>query len=196
MVETTTREKMDEPFYGAGAQPGGAGKASLQQEGERLMETGRSSATEQKNLLARGMNRISIALRRTAGNLREENDASTARYFDMAAEKVGYVSSSLENKDLDALLADSREFARRHPVMVFGGAVVVGLAASRLMKSSAIRKEPAWKRETAPEFPGRMETEGEPGTETRTESLSIEEVEKRKSRPYGKVKPGEYGSDI
>jgi hypothetical protein len=171
-------------------------ETTFEQERERLTETGKSSAMEQKALLARGMDRVAKALHRTARDLQDENDPSTARYFDMAAEKIGHLSSSLEKRDLETLLAESRNYARKHPVIVFGGAMAAGLVASRFLKSSAGRRQQGWSqsRETAPEYATGSQP-GTAGSDTKVENLGFEDVGKGKSRPYGSVKPGKYGAE-
>jgi hypothetical protein len=161
---------------------------SLQEERGRLLDAGKETAREQQTILARGMDRVARALSRTARNLEEEQDKATARYFDIAAEKIGNLSSELENKDMETLFTDSKNFARSHPALVFGGALTAGLVLSRFMKSSGERSRhagPRWQ-----EAASRPETGFEP--ETKVEVLEAQEADKRKSRPYGAVTPGEY----
>jgi hypothetical protein len=160
--------------------------ASLQEERERLMAAGKSTAMEQKTILARSMDRVARALYRTARNLDEQQDRSTARYFDIAADKIGSLSSSLEKRDIETLFTDSQNFARNHPAVVFGGAVAAGLVLSRFMTSSTARRQ----QRAGISRPGAAFQ-----PETKVESMGVSEAEKRQSRPYGAVEPGDYASE-
>jgi hypothetical protein len=187
MVAYTEKTRIeDQPIYGTRVPPRGAEEsASMQEERDRLMAAGKSTAMEQKTVLARSMDRVARALHRTARNLDEQQDRATARYFDIAADKIGDLSSNLEKRDLETLLSDSQNFARKHPAMVFGGAVAAGLVLSRLMTSSAARRQ---------QRAGISRQGGAFQAETKVESMGVSEAEKRQSRPYGAVEPGDYAS--
>jgi hypothetical protein len=186
MVEYKEKSTVEEqtPFE-SGKRTSATESASLEEERERLLAAGKSTAMEQKTILARNMTRVARALQRTARNLDEQEEKTTARYFDLAADRIDRFSENLEKKDLETLLADSQNFARRHPVVVFSGAMAAGLIFSRVMKSSATRRR-------SPAGVSGQKTGFQP--ETRVESMGLGETEKRQSRPYGAVEPGDYAS--
>lgn len=133
--------------------------AGFGEQGENIVdaaaEQARAAAREQKSVAARAIGRVAGALHQTAGNLERERDSSTARYFHQAADGMERFSATLEEQDLDNLLLQSQEYARRHPAAVFCGAMAAGFALSRFLKSStpsrtaagrgrteAVRREP------------------------------------------------------
>jgi hypothetical protein len=76
------------------------------------------------------------AAERAADDLEKESPEA-ARYVREAASGVERFSSRLRERSVEDWAADARDFARRQPFLVFGGAVLAGLAISRFLKSSA-----------------------------------------------------------
>ncbi len=101
-----------------------------------------------EGLVTQGKDQVAGRLEDVAGSIRgvgerlgEEQVDLLARYADRAAEKVEEATRYLRETDLEELLADTREFARRRPEVFLGGAFVVGLLFARFLKSSAERLE-------------------------------------------------------
>jgi hypothetical protein len=68
----------------------------------------------------------------------EAGDAGIAgRLAAVAAERIETWSNAADAKDLDDVLHEVEAFARRSPALFIGGAMVIGFAASRFVKSSA-----------------------------------------------------------
>lgn len=80
---------------------------------------------------------ISQALRQTASQLQEQDQDSVGRYADQAAGQVGRLSGYLHEKEASQLIGEVESFARSRPSVFLGGAVVLGIAASRFLKSSS-----------------------------------------------------------
>jgi len=75
--------------------------------------------------------------RSVADQLRTQGKDTPARYAEQAAEKAQQVGQRLQNSSGDELLRDVEDFARRNPWAVAAGGLVLGLAASRMLKASS-----------------------------------------------------------
>lgn len=145
---------------GSTASPGGSGgdagqpdaaaaaKESVKrvrEEASRLKEEARhrtkSLISDQKHTAAEQVGSVAGALRQTAQQLNAQGQASMARYVDWAAEGLDDLSGTLRDKDVDSLVRQAEDFARRQPAVVIGGAVAIGFLLSRFLKSSAERSE-------------------------------------------------------
>jgi hypothetical protein len=142
-------------------------------------ERGRYFLSARMSSLAAVAHDISEVLHNSAQRLSSEEDATTAHYFDMAADGVDKVASTLRSQDIETLVYRTRDFARSHPAVFFGGMATAGFMFSRFLKSSP---EEAWERTG--------EWRPEAGPETSTVRLGEEEL--RQSRPYGAVEKPEY----
>lgn len=74
--------------------------------------------------------------RRAADDL-EGHSPTGARYIREAAAGVEELSSSLREKSIGEIVDAAQDFARRKPVIFFGGAVLTGFAILRFVKSSS-----------------------------------------------------------
>ena len=59
-----------------------------------------------------------------------------ARYIRQASEQIHGVADTVRERDVRELFADVQGFARRQPTLFFGGAVLLGFAALRFLKST------------------------------------------------------------
>jgi hypothetical protein len=76
-------------------------------------------------------------VRSVAHELRTQGKDTPARYAEQAADKVHQVAQRLESASGDELLRDVEDFARRNPWAIAAGGLVLGLAASRMLKASS-----------------------------------------------------------
>jgi hypothetical protein len=76
-------------------------------------------------------------VRSVAQELRTQGKDTPARYAEQAAERVQGAGQWLEQSSGDQLLRDVEDFARRNPWAVAAGGLVLGLAASRMLKASS-----------------------------------------------------------
>ena len=80
-------------------------------------------------------------LRKIADELRSSETVSgTAGVADRGADALDKVGTYLKSTDGDQLLADAETFARERPWAIAVGALAAGFAASRLLKSSSVRR--------------------------------------------------------
>jgi hypothetical protein len=146
-------------------------------------ERGRRFLSARMSSLAAVAHDISDVLHSSAQRLSTEEDATTAHYFDMAAEGVDKVATTLGSQDIETLVYRTRDFARSHPALFFGGMATAGFMVSRFLKSSP---EEAWE----PRGEWGREYGTEAGLDTSAACLGREEA--RQSRPYGTVEEPEF----
>jgi hypothetical protein len=86
---------------------------------------------------------IGSAFHRTGETLRREDQTRFADVADNVARGMDRVADYLRESDGRTIARDIEQLARRQPALVFAGAFVLGLAASRFFKSS----NPGYRRE-------------------------------------------------
>ena len=82
------------------------------------------------------LNRVADALRQTGANVNEADD-SVGRYMERAAQGVERMAAYLDEKDVNEIMHDAREMARRRPEVFVGGLFIAGLMLGRFLRSSA-----------------------------------------------------------
>jgi hypothetical protein len=75
--------------------------------------------------------------RSVAEELRKQGKDTPARYVDQAADRAERLGGYLKESDGDRILRDVEDFARRNPWTVAAGGLVLGFAASRMLKASS-----------------------------------------------------------
>ncbi len=115
--------------------------AQTEQTVDRVRGSAFEMMDEQKGRAADGLGNVAAALRQTGGNLRSSEQAALGQYAERAADTVEQFSQQLREKSIDELFSDTERFARREPEIFLGGAVLLGLLASRFLKASARRTQ-------------------------------------------------------
>ena len=82
------------------------------------------------------LNRVADALRQTGASVTQDDDY-VGRYMERAAEGVDRMAQYLDTRNVDEILHDAREMARRRPEVFVGGLFVAGLMLGRFLRSSA-----------------------------------------------------------
>lgn len=95
----------------------------------------RTAAEEQKVAGAERVSAIAGAIRRTADELETELPQA-ARYVRGAATEIQNLSDTVRQRDINALLRDVQDLARRQPAAFLGASVLAGFAAVRFLKTS------------------------------------------------------------
>jgi len=103
-------------------------------------EQAQSGLDQGRNQVGDRIRHVSSALRSAGDSLREE-DEFIARYVTAASERIESVASYVGSADPKAVLRDAQNFARERPAWFFGGAFLLGLAAGRFLKSSAVGRD-------------------------------------------------------
>jgi hypothetical protein len=79
---------------------------------------------------------LSEALTAVGRELRSRDDDALASLTDRAADQVSRFAGYLRGKDLDEIVYEGEQFARRQPALFLGGAFLLGVAAARFLKAS------------------------------------------------------------
>lgn len=115
-------------------------KQSAAEMAGRAKEQGRQMFSGQKEKAVGQMDAVARALRSTADQLSNEDQPQTGRYVGFAAEQLESFGQRLREKDLDGLINDAQNIARRSPVAFFAGSVAAGFLLARFLKSSAEKR--------------------------------------------------------
>jgi hypothetical protein len=106
---------------------------------DRVTGTAQQQVGTQVNTqLSRGadvLGQVSQAIRQSGEQLRGEQP-QVASVADTAAQQVDRVGDYLRHTDFEGLVRGAEDFARRQPAMFLGGALLLGIAASRFLKAS------------------------------------------------------------
>lgn len=94
-----------------------------------------AAATHQKSLGADYIGAIAGAMKRSANEFDIEVPQA-AHYIRQASEQIGGFADTMRQRDVRELVGDVQDFARRQPTLFFGGAVILGFAALRFLKSA------------------------------------------------------------
>jgi len=79
---------------------------------------------------------VSRAMQRAAGEF-EKDVPQAARYIRRAGSQLASTADALRERDPRELVAEVEDLARRQPALFFGGAVILGFAALRFLKSAS-----------------------------------------------------------
>ena len=66
----------------------------------------------------------------------EREVPQASRYIRQAADQIDTVAEAVRTKDLRDAVSDVQDFARRQPAIFFGGALLLGFAAVRMLKTN------------------------------------------------------------
>ncbi|HYE34247.1 hypothetical protein [Methylocaldum sp.] len=116
-------------------------KQEMQRLKEEAKQRGESLFKGQRNAAAAEVGGMAEALHRTAQQLNEREQPTTARYIDRAAGTLDRMVNTIREGDLRSMVRQTENFARRNPGVFFGGSVLAGFMLSRFFKSSAERRE-------------------------------------------------------
>jgi len=119
----------------AGELAGRAQEASGMAQDRVRGELDRRSSDAGEQLLS-----VADVMRHTSGELRSRGNEPHAKLAETAAERIDRLGGYLTNADADQMLEDIENLARRQPVLVAAGGLLVGFAAARFIKASSDRR--------------------------------------------------------
>ena len=104
---------------------------------ERVRDTATSQLTTQKGRVTDSLNSLAQAVRQSTESLRDNEQSTVAEYVEKAAGQLEHLATRLRDRNVNDLVQDAQQFARRQPAIFIGAAFAAGLLAARFMKSSA-----------------------------------------------------------
>lgn len=96
----------------------------------------RTAADAAKVKTAAGMEGLSRLISETAGTVDAKLGPQYGDYARQAAQTVAGAAKSLDEKDVDQLLGEARDFVRKSPAVAIGAAAIAGYVLMRLAKGS------------------------------------------------------------
>src|SRR5215212_8946033 len=106
----------------------------------QVQQQASSQINRQKDSAASELSTVVNAVRRFGETLNNEGNGPIARfaaqYGDKAAQSLDRVARYLRDQDPKRLLNDMQNFGRRQPALMIGGALLLGFAGARLIKTS------------------------------------------------------------
>jgi len=114
----------------------------VQQQTTGLVQQVRQQATSQlssqKDRASQGLTSVAQVINQTGRQLRQQDQAAAAsQYTDKAAEQIERFANYLQQKDVEEIIYDVEQFARRRPNVFLGAAFALGMLGSRFLKSSS-----------------------------------------------------------
>lgn len=103
---------------------------------EQAGKTAMSAAVVAKDKTGSAMQSLAKLITETAGTVDAKLGPQYGDYARQAAEHVAGAADSLDEKDVDQLLAEAKDFVRKSPAVAIGAAAVVGFVLMRLAKGS------------------------------------------------------------
>ena len=94
------------------------------------------AANSAKNTTGDALHGLSKLISDTAGAVDSKLGPQYGDYARKAAEAVSGAAKSLDDKDLDQLAEDARNFVRKSPAVAIGAAAIVGFVLMRMMRGS------------------------------------------------------------
>jgi ElaB/YqjD/DUF883 family membrane-anchored ribosome-binding protein len=126
------QETQDQAREVAGQAQDRAREAAGQARGRMSQEVGRRSTQAGERVSSNASDARSVA-----DELRKRGKDAPARYVEQAADRAERLGGYLQESDGDRILRDVEDFARRNPWAVAAGGLLVGFAASRMLKASS-----------------------------------------------------------
>lgn len=117
--------------------------------GRQASERGSEMLEERKGWINNEVRAVAQALHRSGEQLDAEG-SQAGQYAHWAADALDRVAQHLQQNDMKALLRETQAFARREPGLVIGGALALGFALTRFLKSSESRVDTASSTDDAP----------------------------------------------
>jgi len=100
-------------------------------------DAARTGATSAKNMTGEALHGLSKLIADTAETVDSKLGPQYGDYARKAAEAVSGAAKSLDEKDIDQLAEDARNFVRKSPAVAIGAAAIVGFILMRMMRSSS-----------------------------------------------------------
>ncbi|MBW3630959.1 MAG: hypothetical protein KY464_16925 [Gemmatimonadetes bacterium] len=127
----------------SGGQQASAPLDQAREKAQRLVSTAQERAAEQvqvrfdaqKQRAADSLSSVAETLRNTTQNFQTGQDG-IGRYINEAADRVDNLAHYLHDRELNEIVDQVEEFARRQPVAFLGGAFALGVLGARFLKSS------------------------------------------------------------
>ena len=124
------------PIHETLSDQAGSFKNQVGDKAREYANTGKDKATDLLDSLSQTVTDL-------AKSVDDRFGASYGDYARKAADAVSGAASTLKDKDIDDLVADTREFIRKQPAVAIGAAAAVGFLLTRLVKAGSNDRDDA-----------------------------------------------------
>jgi hypothetical protein len=132
-------DRMDNQSRSDGGSTAGGARGKARQKAAEMAGKAKEQLSgrfdEQKSRATSEVSQLASALRRAGDDLAGGSIGSAV--LGRVASRLESLGSAVEGKSLDDLVTDVERLARRNPALFVGGAMLIGFAASRFLKSSS-----------------------------------------------------------
>lgn len=104
---------------------------------EQVRQRAVSTATTQKDQLAGTLSSVAQALQSAGRDIEGPAASAVSPVLDRLAGSVERVADYLQDRDVNDVMFDSEQFARRNPGLIIAGGFMLGVLGARFLKSSA-----------------------------------------------------------
>lgn len=111
-------------------------KSSAKQASREAKQQAAETLDENRERAADELDKIAHAARAAASDLEDQEQEGLSDYVADMAQGIGSFANSLRRKNMDELLQEAREVARRNPALFIAGSIAVGFGLSRFAKAS------------------------------------------------------------
>jgi hypothetical protein len=134
--EESTAEQMKEKVQGAAAQAQERVGKTAQHWRAQIADNTRKQLDSRSTQAGEQVTAAADALRRVSGQLREDGNATPARYAEQAAQPVDRVGRYLTEASGDRILRDAERVALQRPMLTVAGGAMIGFLLARFIKAS------------------------------------------------------------
>ena len=139
MAETNGSQQSSAPMAAHDAvSAAGDGVSKLKSEAATLAsevgDAAKKAAASGKNKAAEALDGVAKLADDAASKVDEHLGETYGNYARKASAAVSNVATALQGKDIDELVADTRAFVKKSPVVAIGAAAAVGFLLTRLIK--------------------------------------------------------------
>jgi len=120
-------------------------KEATEQMKQEATQRARSLFTNQRNRAAERLEGVASAFRETGSHLREQHHQTVANYTEEIAAQVERFSGYIRERDVDQIVSEIENLARRQPPLFLGSTFAMGFLLARFLKSSGVQ-EARWSR--------------------------------------------------
>jgi hypothetical protein len=94
---------------------------------------------QQKQAASQSIQAFAQAVRRASDELSKQDQTTAAQVIQQAAGGLENLSHTLSNQSLGEMVSSARDFGRRNPMALAGGAALLGLALGRMARTASAR---------------------------------------------------------
>jgi hypothetical protein len=112
----------------------GKAKETTSKLASEAVTAARHAANEGKDRASDALNGVSKAVEGAASLVEDKVGPAYGNYARKAADQVSGFAQTLQSKDIDDLIDDTRNFVRKQPMVAIGAAAAIGFVLTRLIK--------------------------------------------------------------